>query len=57
MSEYFVQEPWASEDTKLQKASTSQQFALTFAGWLDKAKENAELFGSFLQRWDVATGA
>ncbi len=50
MSEYFVQEPWASEDTKLQKASTSQQFALTFAGWLDKAKENAELFGSFLQR-------
>jgi len=56
MSEYFVQEPWATQDTELQKASISQEFALKF-GWLNKAKENAELFGSFLQRWDVATGA
>jgi len=49
MSEYFVQEPWATQDTELQKASISQEFALKF-GWLNKAKENAELFGSFLQR-------
>ena len=48
MSEYFVQEAWATQDTEL-KASISQEFALTF-GWLNKAKENAELFGSFLQR-------